>query len=261
MQRSVRFLLLFVLLLLFSACENSESDLLNQNSNDTIDLSPTITSVSLLEETQITISVETTTPSEYDICGSGDLVQVGFFKDIYDNISPTQLIRIRNTADDVRRYASVVSCLTNDEGWVSDPDEVINGYENIIVFFDKYGKGHQYRIIVGGQYVEPWEEGRADIISSKKGMESGVDKQPYSVQNWIDATKEKFISTNTRQMGFDIYLDDTSGNLSSVFIQTYQFIETNHQIEQALLTGEGYPDDVPDGFFLFATESWLLDAE
>jgi len=43
--------------------------------------------------------------------------------------------------------------------------------------------------------------------------------------------------------------------------QVYAFKDTNLQIEEALRTGEGYPEELPEGFFLFATESWLITSE
>ncbi|MCX6053953.1 MAG: hypothetical protein NTZ74_03385 [Chloroflexi bacterium] len=197
------------------------------------------------------------TNSEYGLCGAGERILTGFFTDISGVNSPTQIIRTRTTSDGVRRFASVVTCLIKDVGWVSDSIEVVNGYENIIVFFDKFGKGHQYRIIVGGHYVRAWEPDRGDMVGSL----NGVDIKPFSVQGWIDASSEEFLSRNSRQIGLDIYLDDTQGDLSEVFRQTYQFIDYYHQIEKALLSGEGYPDIVPDGFFVYATEAWFVQPE
>ncbi|KAF0112126.1 MAG: hypothetical protein FD147_393 [Chloroflexi bacterium] len=218
-----------------------------------------------LPQTPANITIEYPTPTtestpalpEYGYCGTGELVLAGFFTDVNGINSPTQLVRRRSTSDNVRRYASVVTCLMFDEGWVSNPDEVINGYENVIVFFDKYGKGHQYRIIIGGHYVKPWPPGKPDIESSL----DGVEYKTFSAVGWINATRDKFVTTGVRQIGVDIYLEDNQGNLSEVFEQTYKFIDTNHLIEQAFLSGDGYPETVPEGFFLFATKSWLLEPD
>lgn len=203
--------------------------------------------------------IQTSTPyladDDYDSCGSGTLVEVPyFFTDDSGTISPTQIIRFQTTSDEVRRYVSVISCLAHDEGWQSNPNEVENGYENEIIFFDKYGKGHTYRIIIGGHYITPYDPTHKDITASL----NGVEKQYFEVDDWIGTTRDYFMSTGVRQIGVDIYLEDTHGALSKVLETVYQFKDTNLLIEEALRSGEGYPDDVPDDFFLFATESWLV---
>jgi hypothetical protein len=204
------------------------------------------------------LSTSATDTSGYTECGPAGLVDVGYyFKDNNGDISPTQFVRIRKTDDEVRDYVSVITCLKNDEGWISNPNEVENGYENEIIFFDKSGKAHTYRIIIGGHYVEPYDPTHKDITASL----NGVDDFFYYVQEWIDATRDHFLSNGSRQIGVDIYLNDNQGDLSKVLTQVYKFRETNLQILQGLQTGEGYPDQVPDGFFLFATYSWLIQPD
>jgi len=196
--------------------------------------------------------------SAYSECGPAGLVDVGYyFLDNKGGISPTQFVRIQKTDDEVRDYVSVITCLKNDEGWISNPSEVENGYENEIIFFDKNGMAHTYRIIIGGHYIEPYDPSHKDITASL----NGVDVFFYYVQEWIDATRDHFKSNGSRQIGVDVYLDDNQGDLSKVLTQVYKFRETNLQILQALQTGEGYPDQVPDGFFLFATYSWLIQPD
>ena len=199
---------------------------------------------------------EQNSTNDYALCGDGDLIPVPFFfKDQFGNVSPTQLVRVSSTTDNVRRYISVISCLEYNEGWVSNPQEVERGYENVIIFFDKNGKGHHYRIIIGGHYIVPYDPSHKDITASN----NGVDEQFISVEDWISTTKEAFLKNGSRQIGVDIYLEDNKhGDLSRVLEQVYQFRDTNLQIEEALKTGEGYPDVIPDGFYLFATESWLI---
>jgi len=196
--------------------------------------------------------------NDYQDCGAGTLIEVPyFFKDQGGTVSPTQIIRSQVTSDNVRRYVSVISCLKFDDGWESDPDEVENGYENEIEFFDKFGKGHSYRIIMGGHYIAPYDPIHKDITASV----DGVTEQYFTLDDWMATIHNAFVSHQSRQIGVNIYLDDTQGNLSKVLKQTHQFRETNLQIESALKTGEGYPETVPDGFFLFATESWLINPE
>ncbi|PKN90543.1 MAG: hypothetical protein CVU45_02225 [Chloroflexi bacterium HGW-Chloroflexi-7] len=196
--------------------------------------------------------------NDYADCGAGGLIDVGYyFKDNNGDISPTQLVRFQKTSDEVRDYVAVITCLKNDEGWISDPDEVENGYENEIIFFDKNGRAHAYRIIIGGHYVAPYDPTHKDIT----GSTNGIDNLFYNVQEWIDVSRNQFVSNGSRQIGVDIYLDDTQGDLSKVLTQVYSFREINLQIAEALKTGEGYPDQVPEGFFLFATDSWLIQVE
>lgn len=195
---------------------------------------------------------------DYSACGAGELIDVGnYFRDNFGNISPTQFVRVKKTSDEVRDYVKLITCLIHDEGWVSDPNEVENGYENEIIFFDKNGVAHIYRIIIGGHYIEPYDPAHKDITASI----NGIDNQYYDIQDWIDATRNHFDTNGSRQIGLDIYLDDTQGDLSKVLKQVYKFRETNWQIFNALQTGEGYPDQVPDGFFLFATYSWLIEPD
>lgn len=195
---------------------------------------------------------------DYAECGSGGLIDVGYyFKDNNDAISPTQLVRFQKTSDEVRDYVSVITCLKNDQGWISNPAEVENGYENEIIFFDKNGKAHTYRVIIGGHYVEPYDPTHKDMTVSM----NGVDVLFMDVQEWKDTSRDQFVARGSRQIGLDIYLDDNQGDLSKVLIQVYKFRETNLQIAEALKTGEGYPEQVPEGFFLFATYSWLIPLE
>ncbi len=196
--------------------------------------------------------------NDYDQCGVGSLVEVPFyFPDINGQISPTQIMRKRTTDDGVREYVSLSTCLQKDEGWKSDPEEVVNGYENVILFFDKYGRAHAYRIIIGGHYVAPYDASHKDITASL----NGVDDKYFDVQEWIEITRERFVSSGTRQIGLDLYISDTQGNLSQVLEQVYKFREINLQIQRALDNGEGYPETVPEDFFLFATKAWLINPE
>lgn len=214
------------------------------------------TSTSQIEP--IAISTGIPDGNDYAACGNGGLIDVGYyFLDNYGSISPTQFVRFKKTSDEVRDYVKMITCLKHDEGWVSSPDEVENGYENEIIFFDKNGTAHTYRIIIGGHYIEPYDPTHKDLTASL----NGIDDQFYDVHDWIAATRNHFNANGSRQIGLDIYLDDTQGDLSNVLKQVYRFRETNWQIFNALQTGEGYPDQVPDGFFLFATYSWLIEPE
>lgn len=228
------------------------------------EVNPPVLQTEALLPTQISpteadiLSTSTPDTNGYSDCGEGGLIDVGYyFLDNSGNISPTQFVRFQKTDDDVRDYVSVITCLKNDEGWISNPDEVENGYENEIIFFDKNGEPHTYRIIIGGHYVEPYDPTHKDITASL----NGVDLLFFYVQDWIDSTRNQFKSSGSRQIGVDIYLDDNQGDLSKVLIQVYKFRETNLQIFKALQTGEGYPDQVPDGFFVYATYSWLIQPE
>lgn len=205
-------------------------------------------------------NLSTSMPDAYDYsdCGVNRLVDVGYyFMDNGGNISPTQFVQYKITEDDVRMYVKMITCLKHDEGWVSNPNEVENGYENEIIFFDKEGIAHTYRIIIGGHYIEPYDPLHKDITASSNGNGDLY----FDVQEWVDATRNQFVTNGSRQIGVDLYLDDTQGDLSKVLSQVYKFRETNLQIFNALQTGEGYPDQVPDGFYLFATYSWLIQPD
>ncbi len=253
---------LLLISLLASACRPVAS-----TSTPLVDLvensfTPSITETPTVEIQQPSTSTPTVevTRNEYVDCGTGELVdKIHFYKDQNGEISPTQLEKSQVTSDEVRRYVSVVTCLMHDEGWQSDPSEVEGGYENVIIFFDKYGKGHRYRIIVGGHYIAPYDPTHKDITASITG-EDGEYKF-FLVDDWISVTRDYFATNNIRQIGLDVYIDDTDGNLSSVLKQVYQFRETNQMIEDALWAGEGYPEQVPEGFYLFATRAWLFPPE
>jgi hypothetical protein len=243
---------------LLNACQaNPSVEEIQTESTET----PNIISTTAPKFTKTPVSIISTTDmveSDYSLCGEGDLVEVPyFFKDQNGVVSPTQLVRFLSTSDNVRRYVSVITCLKYDEGWTSNSDEVENGYENVIIFFDKYGKAHPYRIIIGGHYIAPYDPSHKDITGSL----NGIDVQYYDLMDWKDVTKKSFQNNQSRQIGVNIYLEDNQGDLSNVLRQVYAFKDTNLQIEEALRTGEGYPEELPEGFFLFATESWLITAE
>jgi len=249
------------ILLSLSACsEISQIITPTQDPGVVIQVEPTITSTAIktpTDEIMISSSPEFE-ENDYSLCGEGQLIDVPyFFKDENGIKSPTQLVRILPTSDGVRRYASVVSCLKFIDGWLSDPTIVERGYENEIIFFDKYGKGHSYRIIIGGHYIVPYDPSHKDITASM----NGINEDFFTVEKWIDITSTQFIAMGSRQIGVKVYLDDIVGNHSGVFSKVYQFRDTNLLIEEALTTGEGYPDQVPEGFFLFATKTWLLQPD
>ena len=256
-------------LFVLSACgpknQDSQTEFLSeidpnegQSSSPAIE-SPTETLSALtLIPTSTEGGVETDFVNDYADCGLGTLVEVPYyFHDTNNQLSPTQLIRIQTTDDLVREYVSLSTCLKFDEGWVSDPAFVENGYQNEIIFFDKYGKGHSYQIIIGGHFIAPYDSSHKDLTASI----NGYDDKYYEVQEWIDITASQFKLTDVRQIGLDIYITDNQGNLSKVLSQVYKFSDTNYQIQQALQSGEGYPDTVPEGFFLFATKAWLINPE
>lgn len=252
---------IIVIALSLSACGKITSTQVSTPEPEVI--TPAIQTEAVLQ-TQITPTesenLSTSMPATYDYsdCGTGGLIDVGYyFMDNGGNISPTQFVQYKITEDDVRMYVKMITCLKNDEGWVSNPNEVENGYENEIIFFDKDGIAHTYRIIIGGHYIEPYDPLHKDITASSNGNGDLY----FNVQEWIDATRNQFVTNGSRQIGVDLYLDDTQGDLSKVLSQVYIFRETNLQIFNALQTGEGYPDQVPDGFFLFATYSWLIQPD
>ncbi len=263
MQRVIKIIINGLLITLFlTSCSKPVSTVNPQSMGEesTQESQPTEFSTQNPEvlSTEQPIAAEGGELTDYDRCGTGNLVEVPyFFMDDYQNISPTQLIRILPTSDNVRTDAMAITCLVHEEGWQSNPDEVENGYENEIIFFDKHGKSHQYRIVIGGHYINPYDPTHKDITASV----NGVDEHFFTVEEWIRITKEDFQNKGVRQIGVSIYLEDTQGNMSKVLSQTYSFRETNLQIARALQTGEGYPDQVPDGFFLFATKSWLIIPE
>ena len=237
----------------------AETEFLNSQATDQFEATATdqVTLISTPTEAVLsTDAIEIT--NEYDKCGTGMLVEVPYyFKDDNSQFSPTQLMRKLTTDDGVRDYVSLSTCLEYDEGWISDADEVEKGYENKVLFFDKYGRAHSYRIIIGGHYIAPYDSTHKDITASI----NGVDDKYYHVDEWIDITREQYQSSGVRQIGLELYISDNQGNLSKVLSQVYQFRETNLQIQKALETGEGYPEVVPDGFFLFATKAWLINPE
>jgi hypothetical protein len=256
-----RFLFLFVIALCLTACGKVTANQVSTKEPETS--VPALQTIAVLSTQTVQPdpdSMATNAPSTnpYSDCGPGGLVDVGYyFKDNNGDISPTQFVQKLKTKDNVRDYVKVITCLKLDEGKVSHPDEVENGYENEIIFYDKNSVAHTYRIIIGGHYVEPYDPTHKDILASL----NGVDDFFYTVQEWIDITRDHFVSAGSRQIGIDLYLDDTQGDLSKVLTQVYKFRETNLQIFQALKTGDGYPDQVPDGFFLYATYSWLIQPD
>ena len=260
-MKRLSFLIIFSILLLLiqSACVGSKAPVeAAVASTATPMIAEVVTATDPVVEASETLSAATAVAFDYTECGTGPLIDVPFFfPDDHGTFSPTQIIQDQWTDDKVIHYVKVISCLKQDESRESDPSEVEKGIENSIVFFDKHGKGHSYRIIIGGHYVAPYDPTHKDITASV----DGVQKKFYTVDEWKGITQETFASRGSRQIGLDVYLEDTQGDLSKVLKEVYQFKDVNLQIESALQSGEGYPDQVPDGFFLFAMESWLINPE
>lgn len=267
MQRILKiFQPLVLLLILMNACTPKTVTPLpliesptSTNSSPTATITPTLPATFPTSTYFLTATPAATLQiNDYGLCGDGDLIQVPyFFTDVNGTISPTQLIRRYWTDDAVRYSVKLTTCLKYDEGWTSNLEEVESGYENVIIFFDKFGKAHDYRIIIGGHYINPYNPKQKDITITL----NEVDKRFITVEDWIRTTREHFNSTGVRQIGVDIYIEDILGNQSKVLDQVYQFRDINNQIEEALKSGEGYPENVPEEFFLFATESWLIKSE
>ena len=216
MRRILRFaVIIFYLPLILSACrkvpalemthqEPTYNPLMVPASTLQITDSPMMDAVESPGTNNLSEYQETLLPTDYGQCGTGELIQVPyFFTDINGNISPTQFMRSLTTEDGIRKDAVLSSCLLYDSGWMSKPEEVENGYENVIIFFDKYGKGHQYRIIIGGHYIAPYDPKQKDIKSSLNGM----DYHYYYIGDWIETTRGHFQENQVRQIGVSIYIE------------------------------------------------------
>ncbi len=231
---------------------------ITQTSSPTYTQQPTILHTELREVTQevtrevtrevtseVTVVV-TQTPPSYSECGA--VIFEGLSeKDVYGQNRPTKLWE-ENISNGPLTLAEVSACLVSDEGKKSDPGDIEEGYENKVVFYDIYGKPFIYRIIFSGRSL-PEHASRDEMISADFG-----DLHPgfITYDEFEKRTQDLFKSRGSRQMIFQFYVtDNAKGHLSDFYLKIYPYSETYAQLVEAIKTGEGFPEEVPDGFFIW----------
>lgn len=169
-------------------------------------------------------------------------------RDIYGNDRPTHLIDENYLFGPVTE-AIVVACLADKEGKLTDPKDIVNGYENRIIFFDKYGKPHTYRLIIGGEHI-PSVAGKERSIAGTC-LADHCEKPAYSYDGFVKALSQQIEMKKSQMLIFYLYL--SGGETGSDFVERIsQNTDIYLQIVEALKTGEGFPENLPEDFFIWA---------
>lgn len=178
-------------------------------------------------------------------------------EDIYGQRRPTKL-QDEEIHNGPLTLAEVSACFLSDGGKKSDPRDIEEGYENKVVFYDIYGKPHIYRIIIGGRTM-PYHADRDNMISTDIPIsvsESGTIEVGFVTYDEFEkGAQDLFESRGSRQVIFQFYVTDNSGILSDHFAKLYRNREIYAQLVKAIKTGEDFPEEVPDDFFI-----WTLGA-
>ena len=201
------------------------------------------------EVTREVTVVVTASPPSYSECGAVIFEDYMAEKDIYGQSRPTRLLK-EEFSWGPTTLVEVAACFTSDEGKKSDPHDIEEGYENKVAFYDIYGKPYIYRIIVGGRNRALFAS-RDDLIF----VDFGTGRAGFITYDEFErGTQDIFKSRGSRQIAFEFYVtDNAQGNLSEFFMKLYPNSEIFAQIVEAIKTGEGFPEEVPDDFFIWAT--------
>lgn len=210
---------------------------------------PTQTPTITITPTNTATQTLTSTPElpTYSECGAV-LYELLTEKDIYGQNRPTKLQK-EPFSNGPLTIVEVSACFVSDEGKKSDPQDIEEGYENKVVFYDIYGQPHIYRIILGGRSL-PRHASRDEMIFADFG-----DLHPgfITYDQFEKGAQDLFKSRGSRQISFEFYVtDDAGGDLSDYYMKVYQNSEIYAQLVEAIKTGEGFPVEVPDGFFIWA---------
>lgn len=144
--------------------------------------------------------------------------------------------------------AEVTGCLRNNEGKKSNPGDIEEGYENEVVFYDNDGNPHIYRVILGGRSL-PTHESRDNMIFA----DFGTGTAGFMTYDEFEKTaQEAFSNTENRWIRLEFYQTDNDGELSDFYSRIYENSEIYSELVNAIKTGEDFPDDVPDDFFIWA---------
>ncbi len=214
-----------------------------------VTFSPTITPTT--ESTPTPTASPTVEPSPtsefptYEDCG---IVTTHFpsDQDVYGHDRPTYYWGTR--AFGPTTEALVVGCLADAIGKDTDPDDIVNGYENTVTFYDKYGKPHSYRLIVGGVRLSTLE-GREEILAADGYTGYGAS---YDLSSYRDLLSRSFSKNRSNETGLYLYVSGGKG-ASAFYDKISQNSEIYQQVAEAIKTGEGFPEDLPENFYLYAS--------
>ncbi len=152
--------------------------------------------------------------------------------------------------------SEVTGCFLNAEGHTTNPDEILNGYENKIVFYDKFGEPHVYRVIIGGPRTME-QESKTQLIIADIEL-NVIRKQSFDEFNL--AVSNIFRNRQSTQITVQMYINDTLGTGESpLFDKLRKNSDIYQQISDAVLTGDNFPENLPTDFFIWLHTASLVN--
>lgn len=142
------------------------------------------------------------------------------------------------------------ACLTklND---VSDPLFPDLAVRSKVVFFDLDGKAHEYTIMMGA--VD--NSGREHGLSIGTFTPEGIFYRGMSIKEALPILEKYYNINASKQVDIDFATEDGGAPwILGKYIN--QNRELTVQLIEALKTGRGFPEDVPEGFFL-----WIIQVQ
>lgn len=169
-------------------------------------------------------------------------------KDIYGHDRPTAFVETRRFGPTTE--ALVLGCLNDTQGKVTDPNDIVNGLETTVTFYDKYGKPHTYRLITGGERLNNKNFTGKDKIFCAELFTYGVPG--YTRSGFQKLLSEYFTKNQSNEVLMFLYVKGGNGD-SPFYDRVSQNAEIYEQIVEAIKTGEGFPDNLPEDFFLYVS--------
>lgn len=203
---------------------------------------------------EVTVIV-TPSPPTYAECGENILEILEFFgDDAMHRQGPTKLWE-ENISKGPLTLAMVSGCFMSNEGKKSNPRDIEGGYENKVVFYDLYGHPHIYRLIVGGRSL-PQQASSDELIFSQIPISetaTGYIVGAMAYDDFEERAQEYYKKLGYRVVRFELYVtDNENGAMSDHYMRIFPNSEIYAQIVEAIKTGIGFPEELPDDFYLWA---------
>lgn len=206
----------------------------------------------IIEVTREVAVVVTPTPPSYSDCKASESDPMAE-KDVFGQNRPTVFLE-ENIQNGPLTLAKVSACLVSDEGKKSDPKDIEEGYENEVIFYDIFGKPYVYRLIIGGRSL-PSMASRDNLIFSNIPFSNSSGRVVVGFMTYDQfekAAQDLFKSRGSTRVNIEFYAtDNASGHLSDYYLKIFQNSEIYAQIVEAIKTGVGYPEEVPEDFFIW----------
>ncbi|MCX6806890.1 MAG: hypothetical protein NT135_02100, partial [Candidatus Berkelbacteria bacterium] len=187
-------------------------------------------------------------------CGQNIYLNVNGYVEKEAKVLPTGLISEKEFDGLFHNLLMMVTaraCLTklND---VPDPFFPDLAVRNKVVFFDLDGKIHEYNIMIGGAD----NQGLELMMGFGYSVPSGMKYRALPIKETLSILEEYYNNsdvTASRQIDIDFATQDLGAPwiLGKYINQNRELIV---QLIEALKTGRGFPENVPEDFFLYVSQ-------